>query len=135
MNNELTQHLQAFTSLLDNTNRSTQRIIKSIEREDWEAVEFCILNRDRAISLIEEKQAAIDTHINGVDKNHITPEFIALIKAWAFDTEAWIKYTMKADENILVSLEGSKKSITIEITKLFKSKQAFNGYDLSSTSP
>lgn len=134
MNNDLLKHFQDFTSLLDNTNKSTDRIMKSIEREDWDAVEFCILNRDRAIKIIEERQLAIDTLINSIDKSDITPEFIDLVKAWAFDTESWIKYTIKADENILVSLESNKKSITAEIAKLFKSKQAFNGYDLSSTS-
>jgi hypothetical protein len=134
MNSEILNNLQIFTTLLDSANKSTERIIMSIKREDWEAVEFCILNRDRVLNLIEERQVSIDVQINAMEKSQIDSEFISLIKAWAFDTESWINHTIEADKNILLSLENNKKSITIEIAKLFKSKQAFNGYDLSNTS-
>lgn len=123
--------LQGFTDRLDQCNRSTEQIYKSVVNEDWEGVEFNTTNRERALQIIGQEQEQIEKVINNIISEELTPANINIIKSWAFDTQAWINKTAAKDEAILVALNNSKDNITKEIATLFKSKTAFRGYNLS----
>jgi hypothetical protein len=136
MENTLYSYLQNYCSLIDFASKSTIKIINSIDKEEWKSVEFNILNRDRIITQIENVQTLIENSLQElISNNAVSADIKNIIKAWSHDTNNWILATVKSDENILIKLENYKSSTSLEIAKLFKSKQAFKGYDLSSTSP
>ena len=135
MENVLYGYLQNYCSLIDFANKSTAKIISSIDKEEWKSVEFNILNRDRVITQIENVQTLIENGLQElISSNSVSIDIKNIIKAWSEDTNSWILSTIKSDESILVSLDQHKSATSLEIVKLFKSKQAFKGYDLSSTS-
>lgn len=131
MIDRLLNNLQTFTDRLDQCNRCTESIYKSVINQDWEAVEFNTNNRERALAIIGVEQENIEKIINNIFSEELTPENINIIKSWAFDTQNWITNTADRDEEILNALNDSKDGVTQEIAALFKSKTAFRGYNLN----
>lgn len=134
MIDNLIQRLQAFTSRLDSGSRSTNNILKAIQHGDWEAVEFETNNRARLLNVIAEDQGHIEKIINNLIDEEVTSENINLIKSWAFDTQSWIDKTAREDDIIIAALNNSKDEVTKDLASLFKSKQAFRGYNLNDVS-
>ena len=127
----LTLRLQAFTARLDLGSKSTQAIIKAIQHGDWETVEFETNNRARILNIISADQASIEKVINNLIDEEVTSQNLSLIKSWAFDTQAWIDKTAHQDDVIVEALNNSKDEITKDLAGLFRSKQAFRGYNLN----
>jgi len=121
--------LQQFSSLLDKALLNQIKIDKLIHAELWESLEFMVLNRDRLYSVIEKQQNSLyvifEHHKNrfGIDS-----ETQLLMIAWQNDTATWIERMKIIDEKTLVSLKKHKTKTTLQISQLFKSKQAHRGY-------
>lgn len=130
----LIQKLQAFTNRLDSGSRSTNTILKAIQHGNWKAVEFETNNRARLLNIIAKDQGHIEKIINNLIDEEVTSENINLIKSWAFDTQSWIDKTAKEDDTIIAALNNSKDEVTKDLASLFKSKQAFRGYNLHDVS-
>lgn len=131
MINNLIQRLQTFTTRLDLGSKSTHKILKAIQHGDWAAVEFETNNRARLLNVIGQDQANIEKIINNLIDEEVTSENINLIKSWALDTQSWIDKTAKEDDIIVSALNNSKDEVTKDLASLFKSKQAFRGYNLN----
>lgn len=131
MISNLINKLQSFTSRLDQGSKSTNGIINAIQNENWGAVEFETNNRARILNIIAMEQEKIEKLINGLIAEEINSESMALIKSWAFDTQNWISETADKDDQIIDMLNHSKDETTKEIAAMFKSKQAFRGYNLN----
>ncbi len=130
MIDNLIQRLQAFTTRLDLGSKSTHNILKAIQHGDWSTVEFETNNRARLLNVIAQDQSFIEKIINSLIDEEVTSENINLIKSWALDTQTWIDKTAKEDDIIVAALNNSKDEITKDLASLFKSKQAFRGYNL-----
>ncbi len=131
MIDNLIQRLQAFTSRLDLGSKSTHNILKAIQHGDWTTVEFETNNRARLLNVIGQDQAQIEKVINNLIDEEVTSENINLIKSWALDTQSWIDKTAREDDIIVAALNNSKDEVTKDLASLFKSKQAFRGYNLN----
>lgn len=131
MIDRLLTNLQIFTDRLDQCDRCTDSIYRAVKNEDWQAVEFNTSNRERALAIIGSEQEKIESIINNIFSEELTPANINIIKSWAFDTQNWITRTATKDDEILNALNDSKDGITQEIATLFKSKTAFRGYNLN----
>lgn len=131
MIDRLLNKLQNFTDRLDQGDRCTKAIKNSVLTKNWEAVEENTNNRERLLSIIAQEQESIESVINSIFTEELTPENINIIKSWAFDTQDWINKTAIADEEILNALNDSKDEITKEIASIFRSKTAFRGYNLN----
>lgn len=131
MIDRLMNKLQTFTDRLDQGDRCTLAIKKSVQEKDWQAVEENTNNRERLLSIVAQEQESIEAIINSIFSEELTPENINIIKSWAFDTQDWISKTAMADEEILNTLNDSKDEITKEIASIFRSKTAFRGYNLN----
>ncbi len=131
MIDNLIYRLQAFTSRLDLGSKATQTILKAIQHGDWDTVEYETNNRARILNIISADQSSIEKVINNLIDEEVNAENIALIKSWAFDTQTWIDKTAHQDEIIIEALNNSKDEITRDLAGLFKSKQAFRGYNLN----
>ncbi len=134
MIDNLVQRLQSFTSRLDQGSKSTNNILKAIQHGDWDGVEFETINRARILNIISTDQIYIEKVINNLIDEEVNPENINLIKSWAFDTQKWIDKTAHQDDIIIEALNNSKDEITKDLAGLFKSKQAFRGYNLNDVS-
>lgn len=131
MISNLINKLQSFTIRLDQGTKSTKAIILAIKREDWKSVEFEITNRERILNIIGLEQEKIEKLINGLIMEEINAENMNLIKSWAFDTQKWINKTADKDDHIIKILNQSRDETTQKIAMIFKSKQAFRGYNLN----
>ncbi len=131
MIDRLVEKLQHFTDRLDQGTKCTLDIISTIEEQNFSAIELLTSNRERLLSIVSFEQEAIEKVINSVIDEELTPENINIIKSWAFDTQNWINQIADMDDQIIEMLNESKDETTREIANLFKSKQAFRGYNLN----
>jgi len=131
MIDNLIHKLQDFTTRLDLGTKSTNNILKAIQHGDWDFVEYETNNRARILNIISTEQIYIEKIINNLIDEEVTSENIKLIKSWAFDTQSWIDKTALLDEKIIEALNNSKDEVTKDLAGLFKSKQAFRGYNLN----
>jgi Tfp pilus assembly protein PilW len=127
----LMEKLQNFTDRLDQGSRCTASILKAIELREIAAVENLTNNRERLLNIVAKEQEDIEKVINSIIDEELTPENINIIKSWAFDTQNWINAIADKDDQIIEMLNESKDETTREIAGLFKSKQAFRGYNLN----
>jgi hypothetical protein len=131
MIDNLIHKLQDFTTRLDLGTKSTNNILKAIQHGDWDFVEYETNNRARILNIISTEQIYIEKIINNLIDEEVTSENIKLIKSWAFDTQSWIDKTALLDEKNIEALNNSKDEVTKDLAGLFKSKQAFRGYNLN----
>jgi len=131
MMDRLIENLQIFTDRLDQGDKCSRQILNSVQKQDWEGVEFNTNNRERLLDIIAHEQGKIENIINNIFTEELTPENINIIKSWALDTQNWINQTAEKDDAILEALNNSKDEVTKEIASIFRSKTAFRGYNLN----
>jgi hypothetical protein len=131
MINRLIERLQNFTVRLDQGTKCTNNILKAIEARDMQAIENLTNNRERLLNLVGVEQEEIEKVINSIIDEELTPTNINIIRSWAYDTQNWINLIADKDDQIIEMLNESKDETTREIASLFKSKQAFRGYNLN----
>ena len=131
MIDRLIEKLQIFTDKLDLSLKCTNRILLSAKNDQWDLLQQESVNRERLLDIIAKEQEGIESYINALFSEDLTPNNINIIKSWAFDTQNWINSIALRDDEIIECLNESKDGITREIATVFKSKAAFRGYNLN----
>jgi tRNA nucleotidyltransferase (CCA-adding enzyme) len=134
MHDRLFIKIQEFTILIENNLKLSNNIYECTIERALDLIENHIENRDRSLNIIELTQIEIEKSINALTATEMDHQTIDIIKSWAKETQDWINNTISIDQSILVNLESEKDQTTQEIIQVFKSKQAFKGYDLSDVS-
>ena len=128
VNTQIMQHLD----LLEALTRSTKLLLEVTTRSDIQLIEQVTNNRDRLINVIKSIQIAIENEIQSFTPGSIKPDQISILKSWSSEVNKIISMNDEIDQECLDKLEAQKEETTKEIATVYKTRQSFQGYDLSS---
>lgn len=109
----------------------SHKILKSCQSDDIDLLISLIDNRERLLSTLAHLFQNIDYELNQLPASAIGPELIDFLKEWQSKMINLSQEITNLDQEVVVTLEQSKDSIALEISKIFKQKENLKGYDLS----
>lgn len=109
----------------------SHKILKSCQNDDIDLLVSLTENRERLLSALAHLFQNIDHELNLLPGEAISPELIVFLKEWQSKMINLSQEITNLDQQVVATLEQSKDSITLEISKIFKQKENLKGYDLS----
>lgn len=109
----------------------SHKILNSCKSEDLDLLASLAENRERLLSTLAHLFHNIDRELNLLPGEALSPELIEFLKEWQSKMINLSQQITALDDEIVTSLEKSKDSVSVEITKIFKQKENLRGYDLS----
>lgn len=125
------EYIMIHTDIFDAINKSTNNLVKAMENDDVDKIEFFIDNRDHTINLSKEVYSRIESFINNLPQEELTKENIEIIKSWSFDLSDQITFVQTKDDEIIEMLNKMKTNVGKEIGDIYKISQKFKGYNLN----
>lgn len=125
------EYIMIHTDIFDAINKSTNNLVKAMENDDVDKIEFFIDNRDYTINLSKEVYSRIESFINNLPQEELTKENIEIIKSWSFDLSDQITFVQTKDDEIIEMLNKMKTNVGKEIGDIYKISQKFKGYNLN----
>ena len=133
MINRIYNLLMRHTSLLDSGLKVTHNIYSAASRSDINLVNFESDNRERIVNVLEKFQTEVEEMISTLKADEVSPEIVAILKAWQSDLYNWSCEVQAIDVKTTQLLESQKMETTKEIATIFTSRQQFKGYNLTNT--
>lgn len=117
--------------LLNSALKITLEGLNELEVNDYSSITDTYDNRQRVINLINNKQREIEDYLHNLPKTLVNKPLIAKVKNWFDQMNDLITQITTLDQKIVDKLENHKDETIREIAQVFKSKEAFEGYNLS----
>lgn len=131
---QLGQLIEQHLKFIKSSEHLTDLMLKRAQFSDFNELDRLSRNRERLHLIIIEQNSQIETLIFGIGLEELKHRNdYSFIKQWAKDLDSWSKRTLQKDLEITSHLTKLKQETGREISALFKSKQQFRGYNLSST--
>lgn len=132
MNQALAIEIQRHLTHLDYIRKMSLYILDLVQSEKTDELDSAVENRLRLINLTSDLQKSIEEYLQ-------TMETVELLKVrevlslWVADIRFVLNEVEQIDQLIQVSLEELKSQTTKQISHLFRSRESFKGYNLTST--
>jgi hypothetical protein len=132
--NDIGQLVEQHRKFLESSNKLTDLMLKRAQFSDFNEVDRLSRNRGRLISILNSLKQGIESLITKVGIEQIKKRAdYQEIEDWVKELDAWSERTLEKDLEVSELLSAIKKDTSLEISKTFKSKQQFKGYNLNST--
>ncbi len=132
MNQALAIEIQRHLTHLDYIKKMSLYILDLVQSEKLEDLDSAVENRLRLINLTSEMQARIEEYLQALKPQELQNEK-ALLSLWVSDLQQIISEVDHIDRLIQLSLEEYKSQTTKQISHLFRTRESFKGYNLSTT--
>jgi hypothetical protein len=132
MFNTIMENIQAHLSLLELALQSTTRIKTFAQIQDIDNVANETDNRERIINIVSQIQHKIEKQIDLLVASDLSEDSLPILKSWFHDLAYWSDKMTNTDAETVEILANQKDETTKEIVTIFKNKELFKGYNLSS---
>jgi hypothetical protein len=132
MFNTIIENIQAHLSLLELALQSTIRIKACAQIQDLDNVANETDNRERIINIVAQIQHKIEKQIDLLVATDLSEDSLPILKSWFQDLAHWSDKMTNIDTETVEILANQKDETTKEIVTIFKNKELFKGYNLSS---
>jgi hypothetical protein len=118
-------------ALTDSSNELSRRVLGAAKSGDMHKINLETANRARLLKIIIKFELEISNLVSLLDISKVSREEIEIIKSWSLDINKWIRFTEQIDQEINNQLMKRKEETTVEIATLYKNREKFKGYNLS----
>lgn len=132
MNQALAIEIQRHLTHLDYIKKMSLYILDLVQSEKLQDLDSAVENRLRLINLTSEMQARIEEYLQALKPQELQGEKV-LLNLWVCDLQQAISEVDQIDRLIQLSLEEYKSQTTKQISHLFRTRESFKGYNLSTT--
>ena len=113
----------SLMEFLEKAYELTTLALKLVQKQDIEALNNVLANRERAINIMESLSERLSLHQKNADPKHV--------EAFNNQVNQVITKIANMDDIIMDCLEHAKSKTQFEIAKTFKNKENFKGYNLN----
>jgi hypothetical protein len=126
------ENIQSHLALLDLALQSSRRIKAFAVIEDLDNVTNETDNRERIINIVGHIQHKVEKQIDLLTPQDLSDDSLPILKSWFQDLATWTEKMTALDTETVDILAIQKEETTKEIVTIFKNKEVFKGYNLSS---
>ncbi|MBL6988941.1 MAG: hypothetical protein ISR65_04150 [Bacteriovoracaceae bacterium] len=127
---EIISQIMRHLSLMDRVTDISHNIYKAAEAGDIEYIIRETSNKDRLINIIHALQNQIEEQISCIRSIVAAKEMMSLVVVWNEDLNKWLSDIEHIDKSVISLLEEEKNKTQKEISKNYKTKVQFKGYNL-----
>lgn len=132
MDQALAIEIQRHLTQLDYIKKMSLYILDLVQSEKTQDLDSAVENRLRLINLTSKRQEGIESYLR-----ELTPEALekakSLLSFWIEDIKRAVAQVEQIDQLIQLNLEELKNQTTKQISHLFRTRESFKGYNLTST--
>lgn len=132
MDQALAIEIQRHLTHLDYIKQMSLYILDLVQSEKTQDLDSAVENRLRLINLTSKQQEEIEGHLR-----ELAPEALekakSLLNFWVEDIKRIVAQVEQIDQLIQINLEELKNQTTKQISHLFRTRESFKGYNLTST--
>ena len=131
-NNDLKKQIRQHQSFVEEILSVSKKIFQHSVELDLTLLVHEVGNRQRMINILEFLQRQIEKKIDAFKPEDINQEIYDALLNWRTFTSEKINKIERFDHKIVESLSKNQDEISKEIASLFRQRDLFRGYDLSS---
>ncbi len=132
MDQALAIEIQRHLTHLDYIKKMSLYILELAQNEKPDELESAVENRLRLINLTSKQQSEIEQYLKELKPNDLRSAQ-SLLSHWVEDIKRVITQVDQIDQLIQINLEEIKTQTTKQISHLFRTRESFKGYNLTST--